>query len=106
MSRSRTYLEAGTPLLGFVDFVPQGDGTYRPVPRPPVQMVSITQAAKVTQKSREQIYRLYKTGFVTGDQSTPGKIMVDLQSLHAHLQGTRDDPDYWTPARLAQYRGR
>ena len=107
VTRSRTYLEAGTPpLVGFVEYVHQGDGVYRAVQRPPVQMASLTHAAKATGKSRDIIYRLYKTGFIDGNQTSPGKIMVDLQSVQAHFRACEADPFFWTEERKAKYRGR
>ena len=91
-------------LFGFTEFVPVGDNTFKAVQRAPVPMVSITQAARIAGKTRDNIYRLFRRNFITGDQSSPGKIQINLESLHAHLEASRE-PDFWNEARRKQYRG-
>ena len=106
MAKPRTSLhDAGQlTLFGITEYVSTGDGAYRAVVRPPVRMASITVAARTAGKSRANIYRLFRTGFITGDQSSPGKIQINMESLHAHLEASRE-PDFWTEARKKQYRG-
>ena len=106
MAKPHTAADAAQlPLIGFVEYVPVGGDTYRAVQRPPVKMVSITLAAKMTGKSRDSVYRLYERDFIKGDHSTPGKILIDLQSLIAHTEASKE-PGWWTKARRKQYRAK
>ena len=105
MSKSRTSNDTGQlTLFAALDLFPQGDGTFHAVPRKPVVLASITDAARSSGLSRDRIYRLFLHGFIAGDQSSPGKIMIDMASLAEHKQQSQE-PGYWTPARRRQYRG-
>ena len=90
------------PLLASCDFVPQGDGSYRAVPRRPKDKVTVREAARLANCPRTSIYLLYKGGFIAGERQSPRKIMIDVESLRAHLEAIRH-PDFWTRERRARY---
>ncbi len=91
-------------LFAPVEFFSNGDGSFRAVPQKPVMMASITRAAKITGKSRQNIYRLFRAGFIKGNQSSPGKIQIDMMSLYEHVEESGQN-DYWTTERKNRYRG-
>ena len=84
------------------DLVPNRDGSYRAVPRQAGRKVPVTVAAREANCSIATIYRLYYGGLVVGERPTPRKIMIDLDSLQAHLKAA-SDPDYWTGERRDKY---
>ena len=92
------------PLLTSCDFVPQGDGSYRAIPRKPQEKVTVKEAVRLTNYSRAAIYRLYNAGFVEGERQSPRKILLHVASLRAHLEAVRD-PEFWTAARRLRYWG-
>ncbi len=98
-----THPSSPAALAGAFDLLPAGDGSFRAVPQKPLVMASITQAARSTGLSRDTIYRLYKAGFIAGDQPSPKKIRVDMASLHTHRKESLKE-GYWTPERLNRYR--
>ena len=89
-------------MLTACDLVPNGDGSYRAVPRQPKSQVTVTEAARVANCSRGTIYRLYNSGLVSGERRTPRKIVISLSSLQAHLEAVRD-PDFWTDERRQRF---
>ena len=91
-------------LLTSCDVVRMGDGSFHVVPRRPQSKVTIKEAARITQYSRDTIYRLFRSGFVTGVRQSPRKILIDADSLQAHLEAVRR-PDFWTAERRRQYWG-
>ena len=84
------------------DLLPAGDGSFRAVPQKPLILVSITQAARSTSLSRDTIYRLYKAGFVKGDQPSPKKIRIDMASLQTHRTESLKE-GFWTRERRNRY---
>ena len=94
--------ERPATVLTSCDLVPIGNGNFRSVPRRPKNKLTITEAARLANYSRTTMYRLYRAGFVTGEKQSPRKILVDADSLQAHLTAIRD-PAFWTPKRRAQY---
>ena len=91
-----------TSLPAAFDLLPSGDGTFRAVPQKPLVLASITQAARATGLSRDTVYRLYKAGFVKGDQPSPKKIRIDMASLHAHRTESLKE-GFWTRERRSRY---
>ncbi|MBE7158061.1 MAG: hypothetical protein INR62_06440 [Rhodospirillales bacterium] len=91
-----------TSLPAAFDLLPTGDGTFRAVPQKPLIMASITQAARTTGLSRDTIYRLYKAGFVKGDQPSPKKIRIDMASLQTHRTESLKE-GFWTRERRSRY---
>ena len=89
-------------LLTACDFVPNGDGSYRAVPRQLKSKVSVTEAARIANCSRGTIYRLYNSDLVTGERRTPRKIMISLGSLQKFLEEVRD-PEFWTEERKTRF---
>ena len=90
------------PLMASCDFVPQGDGTYRAVPRKPQDKIATKEAARVANYPLTSIYRLYRAGFITGERQSPRRILIDIASLRAHLEAVRD-PEFWTAERKVHY---
>ena len=89
-------------MLTACDLVPNGDGSYRAVPRQPKSQLSVTEAARAANCSRGTIYRLYNSDLITGERRTPRKIMISLSSLQAHLEAVRD-PGFWTEERKKKF---
>ena len=89
-------------MLTACDLVPNGDGSYRAVPRQPKNQLSVTEAARAANCSRGTIYRLYNSDLITGERRTPRKIMISLSSLQAHLEAVRD-PGFWTEERKKKF---
>ena len=100
-------MNAQTPppraLSGAFDLLPAGDGSFRDVPQKPLVLASITQAARSSGLSRDTIYRLYKAGFIAGDQPSPKKIRIDMTSLQTHRRESLKE-GFWTAERLNRYR--
>lgn len=97
----RTVL-APAPLTA-CNLVPNRDGSYRAIPQqPPSRKVLVSEAAHLANCSTATIYRLYSSGFVTGERATPRKIVIDLESLRSYLETARD-PDFWTAERRRKY---
>ncbi len=91
-------------ILTSCDVVPMGDGSFHVVPRRPQSKTTIKEAARMAHYSRDTIYRLFRSGFVTGERQSPRKILIDVESLQAHLEAVRK-PDFWTPERRRRYWG-
>ena len=91
-----------TSLPAAFDLLPTGDGSFRAVPQKPLVLASITQAARTTGLSRDTIYRLYKAGFVKGDQPSPKKIRIDMASLQTHRTESLKE-GFWTRERRSRY---
>ena len=89
-------------MLTACDLVPNGDGSYRAVPRQLKSQVSVTEAARVANCSRGTIYRLYNSELVAGERRTPRKIMISLRSLQEYLEAVRD-PEFWTDERTRRF---
>ena len=85
-----------------MQYVPQGDGSYKVVPQKPVCSASISQAAKITGLPRDTIYRLYRAGFIAGDRPGPRSIRIDMASLFRHRLESAEE-DWWTPERRRIY---
>ena len=90
------------PLLTACDFIPQGDGSYRAVPRKPRDKVPAKEAAQMANYPLTSIYRLYRAGFITGERNSPRRILINVASLQAHLDAVRD-PEFWTAERKLHY---
>ena len=54
------------PILTPLDFVSLSDGTFRAIPRKPVELASVAMAAKMTGAKKDAIYKLFETGFIRG----------------------------------------
>ena len=85
-------------FLSAVDLVPVGDGSFKAIPRKPVELASVAQAAKLTGVPRDTIYSLYRAGFIEGTQASPRKITIFLATLYAHIEAAKD-VEFWTPER-------
>ena len=93
---------APLPCFAPVDFLPLGDGTFKAVPRKPVQVASISTAVKLTGLARQTLWRLYRTKFIKGTQPSPKKILIDMASLYAHIEATKDE-EFWTRERRQRF---
>lgn len=92
------------PILTSCDVVRMGDGSFHVVPRRPQSKTTIKEAARMAHYSRDTIYRLFHSGFVTGERQSPRKILIDVESLQAHLDAVRE-PGFWTAERRQRYWG-
>ena len=101
-ARGVSAAERPATVLTSCDLIPIGNGNFRSVPRRPKNKLTITEAARLANYSRDTIYRLYRSGFITGEKQSPRKILVDADSLQAHLVAIRD-PAFWTPSQRIQY---
>ncbi|MGC3991682.1 MAG: hypothetical protein QM796_18725 [Chthoniobacteraceae bacterium] len=90
------------PSVGVLDWVPQGDGTYRPKARIHQLQVRLTEAARLLRLDKGILQRLSRAGFIEHLQVTPGNVLIDLPSYFAHVERCKD-PDFWTAKRRAQY---
>lgn len=107
LSKSKTFTAAEASrdaILASCDVVPMGDGSFRVVPRRPQSKTTIKEAARMAHYSRDTVYRLFRSGFVTGERQSPRKILIDVASLQAHLEAVRE-PGFWTPERRQRYWG-
>ncbi len=95
---------APAPLMASCDFVPQGDGSYRAIPRKPQAKVTVREAARLANYTKGTIYRLYRAEFIRGERHSPRRILIDVASLRAHLEAVRD-PDFWTAERKLRFWG-
>ena len=91
-------------LFAPVDFVPLGDGTFRTIPRKPIQLASVKDAARMTGVPRQTIYNLYQAGFIEGTQTSPRKITIYMASLVTHVEAAKD-PEFWTKKRRLRFEG-
>ena len=98
------HVAARLPLMASCDFIPQGDGSYRAVPRKPQDKITVREAVRVSNYTRDTIYRLYNSGFVTGERQSPRRILIHVGSLQAHIEAVRD-PEFWTPEKRLRYWG-
>ena len=89
-------------LLTGCDLVPLGDGNFRAVPHRHKKKLTVREATRMANYSRDTIYRLVRSGFVVSERQSPRKILIDADSLQAHLEAVRD-PAFWTPSRRARY---
>lgn len=96
--------QSTAPVLTACDFVLQGDGSYRAVPRKPRDKVTVREAARLANYSLGAVYRLYNAGFIKGERQSPRRILIGVESLQAHLEAVRD-PGFWTDERKLRYWG-
>ena len=89
-------------LLTACDLVPVGDGSFRAVPHKPKNRVPPREAARMASCSLTTIYRLLRAGFVVCERPSPRKILVDVDSLRAHVEA-QSDPEFWTPERRHRF---
>ena len=107
LSKSKTITPdaaSGQAILTSCDVVRMGDGSFHVVPRRPQSKLTIKEAARVAHYSRDTIYRLFHAKFVVGERQSPRKILIDADSLQAHLEAVRE-PGFWTPERRQRYWG-
>lgn len=89
-------------MLTGCDLVPLGDGNFRAVPHRHKKKLTVKEATRMANYSRDTIYRLVRAKFVASERQSPRKILIDADSLQAHLEAVRD-PAFWTPARRERY---
>ena len=89
-------------LLSTCDFVPAGNGLFRAVPRQPKEKVTAKEAARLLSRSLTHVYRLIRAGFVASERVSPRRVLIPLDSLHAHVAAVQAG-GFWTPERVAAY---
>ena len=90
------------PKFGVFRWQPAGDGTFRPIYRIHETMMRAVDVEQATGVSYRTLKRLILSGLINGSQPSPGLMLVDITSYFEHQEAARD-PDFWTPARRAQY---
>lgn len=98
--------EGIVPRYGFVRLLRLPNGVYAPLLKTWHQTVRFS--TKLAQSlgldcDYNTLFRLAKTGFLTAYQVSPGCHLLDLQSLHDHLEACKE-PGYWNAKRRAQFR--
>lgn len=86
---------------------PRGDGSFTVNPGQPSigrNAIPIPEVVRRFGASASTWYRLYECGLVEGERPSPRKIALYVESIEAHLNGTRTDPEYWNEERRARYR--
>jgi hypothetical protein len=92
--------------VAIAEWIPQGDGTYKPVARVHDEEIPLTD--DLPQRlglgvSHDTLKRLIKAGFVRGCRVAPNRHIFYLQSYYDHVERVREDPDFWTRERLRDY---
>ena len=100
MKPSAPALTAAEQLTLFAEceVVPQVDGSFKAIPRKPLVEVTVAQAAKIMSVSVDSVYRLFYADQIKGRRPTPRKILLDVDSLHAHKRAT-EDTEHWSEDR-------
>lgn len=77
------------------DLVAIGGGQFKIVPGKPLPSeVSPKIAAQFLQVSRPTIYRLLDQGLLAFRKPSPGKILIQVESLKQHREKSAD-PEFW-----------
>jgi hypothetical protein len=79
------------------------DGSILIKPQKPILRASAKVTAKLTHVSPRTLARLAESGFIRCCFSTPDLRLYYPAEVEAFLEKTTSDPDFWTPARRAQY---
>lgn len=93
------------PTIAFGDWLPQGDGTYRPVMRIHAQQVRLSPDTHRTLGlgiAYNTLKRLIRAGFISGARITPSCYVFNLQSYYDHIERCKDI-EFWTPERIKTY---
>jgi hypothetical protein len=89
------------------DVVPNGDGSYRLVPRTWERYERVTSALcrKLGLGERtDTLRRLIRGGFVAGARVAPSVYTINLTSYWKHYERCAEDADYWATAKVrAEY---
>lgn len=99
-----------THVLSRLVPIPGQPGTLRAVPMEWSPVITLRRGELVRHGIYIQVYilrRLIKSGFVKGSLATPKQSVIDLASLHAHLERTRCDGEtgtsFWSEGAKAAY---
>ena len=97
-----------TPTPGGSWYIPYrlmqlADGTLLVKPLKPVQVMSARETSKFLSISTKTLARLAESGFIRVRLASPRTPQYFPGEILEFLQETMDNPDYWTPARRAQY---
>lgn len=79
------------------------DGKFLVCPKKPVLVMSAKDTAHYTGLSTKSLKRLAKSGFIRCEWPTPHMARYYPGEIFEFIKQTRDDPDFWTPARLTEY---
>lgn len=90
------------PRVGVCDWMPAGDGTYRPVARIHELLIRVTEAERIVRIPYLTLRRLVRGEFVKGVQITPGNVLIDLHSYYEHVENCKD-PEFWTEKKRRRY---
>ena len=95
--------QSEAPRYTLAKWIPVGDGTFRPR----LQTIEVWARMKDLPSygiplPPETITRLATAGFIEMRKVAPASLMVNLDSLYAHLEACKD-PEFWTKERIAKY---
>jgi hypothetical protein len=81
------------------------DGSILMKPQKPELRSTAKQTAKMTGVSQKTLARLAESGFIRCAPVTPGSglRLYYPAEVEAFIKTVEEDPDFWTPARCAQY---
>ena len=86
------------PRVGMMEWVPQADGSYRPMIHCHPVWVRMTE--HITEDlglgiNYQALRRLMRAGFVRERRIAPGQYSFDLQSYFKHCAAVQADPYFW-----------
>lgn len=79
------------------------DGTIVLKPQKAQLRCSAKVTARLTHVREKTLERLAESGFISCVMATPDLRLYYPAEVETFLQKTIEDPDFWTPARRAQY---
>lgn len=94
------------PRHGYISLMRLADGNYMQVLNSWGETVRLTEdllRQLGIDISPDTLRRLMNGDFVRWTRPAPNTTLLDLASLHAHLEACRD-PDFWTEERVRKYR--
>ena len=95
------------PIYGFVRYVANGDGTFRPLVRTWHEYVKLTEDTParlgLANIDYRVISRLGMAGFVKVLKITPNNTLVNVKSLMDHIEAAHD-PEFWDEKKIRRYR--
>lgn len=99
--------DAAAPRVAIADWLPVGDGSYKPIARIHTKLVRLTE--EMPEKlglgiGYRSLLRLMQAGFVDFEQPAPRTYLVNLQSYFDHVKKCKADPEFWErPENLKRY---
>jgi hypothetical protein len=104
MSKPETATPQGTWVPRYL-MLQLADGSILMKPQKPELRSNAKQTSRMTGVSQKTLARLAESGFIRCASITPGSglRLYYPGEVEAFIKKVEDDPDFWTPARRAQY---